>query len=75
MRFETHIMDFSKLDRSVAIIVFDDGTILHYDNENNAGGINIFPLSIPFDRASQVIFEPHLGIICMENENAERVFF
>jgi len=45
-------MEFLKLDRSLAIIVFDDGQLWHYENEENSekrsGKINSFDLSIPF---------------------------
>jgi len=69
-----HIMSFLKLERSLALIVFDDGVIWHYDNDQNKGKIAEHHLTLPF-KVTQVVFEAQHGIICLENESGDRIFY
>lgn len=72
---EPHIMSFLKLERSIAVIVFEDGTVWHYNNDQAFGMMAEHQLSIPFRQVTKVVFEKEKGTICLENESGERIFY
>lgn len=48
-RRKGHVMSFVKLERSVALIVFDDGMVWHLNNDRNEPLLETHFLPIPFD--------------------------
>jgi hypothetical protein len=74
-RRKGHIMSFVKLERSLALIVFDDGMVWHFNNDPSQKLLVTHSLPIPFVLVTQVVFEPQQAMICLENESAERIFY
>ncbi|MFO0116764.1 MAG: hypothetical protein ACK521_03855 [bacterium] len=70
-----HIMSFLKLERSIALIVFDDGTLWHFNNDSSKETVTMHTLKLPFSLVTQVVFEPEQAMICLENESAEKIFY
>lgn len=68
-------MSFVKLERSLALIVFDDGMVWHFNNDRSQQLLVTHSLLIPFELVTQVVFEPQQAMICLENESAERIFY
>jgi hypothetical protein len=48
-RRKGHIMSFVKLERSIALIVFDDGTVWHFNNDRSQQLLTMHSLEIPFE--------------------------
>lgn len=62
-----HIISIFQLNRSIVCIVYENGSIVHYNNDREEGTISKHQLTLPFSLVAKVFAEPKLGLVCLES--------
>jgi len=70
-----HICGFFHFYRNISYIVFEDGVVWTFNNENNAGIVHKCKLKMPFEKVCVCFFEPWQKLLMLQSDKLERVFY